>query len=97
MVTVSLGKAVATAMTSAGVSKEHAERAAADAMPGADEGSWLTALVRVAEEAGCPGTPGECATPVVPQPAARTTSSADPAADRMKVTGISDPCELMIV
>jgi hypothetical protein len=91
MVMVSLGKAAATAVTSTGVSKEHAERAAADATTGADEGSWLTALLWPPEEAGCPGMPGECAAPVVPQPAARMTSSANPAADRMSVTGISDP------
>src|SRR6202035_5825106 len=94
MVTVSLGKAAATAMTSADVSNEHAERAAADAVPGADEGTWPTAVLRPAEDAGFPCPPEECVAPAGPQPAGDTASSANPAADRMRVIGISYPMRI---
>jgi hypothetical protein len=46
--------------------------------------------VALAEDAGV------CVAPAAPQPAANAASSANPAADRVRVNDISYPCELTI-
>jgi hypothetical protein len=84
MVIVTSGKVAATARTSFGFSNEHAERAVAGAVPDPDEGTGL----------GC--VPEESIVPAVPQPAAGAASSANPAADRVRVNDISCPCEMAI-